>query len=129
MANDEEMKKKLGEDRYKVLRESATEPAFSGALLDNKDDGMYHCGYCGAPLFSSEHKFESGSGWPSFDRAKLPENIKLVDDNSHFMHRTEVKCAKCDSHLGHVFDDGPADTTGKRFCINSLALDFEKKDD
>jgi len=118
--------KHLDEDRLKVLREGATEPAFSGALLNNKEDGMYHCAYCGTKLFSSDSKFESGSGWPSFDKPEEAKNVKLIEDNSHGMTRTEVKCAKCDSHLGHVFKDGPLDTTGQRFCINSLALDFEK---
>ena len=119
--------KDLPEDRMKVLREGATEPAFSGALLDNKDDGMYHCGYCGAALFSSDNKFDSGSGWPSFDRPENKENVKLVEDDSFGMVRTEVKCAKCDSHLGHLFEDGPEETTGQRFCINSLALDFNNE--
>lgn len=122
-------KKKLSEEQIKVLREGATEAPFSGALLDNKKTGMYICGYCGAELFSSEHKFDSGSGWPSFDRAKNSQNVKLLEDNSHGMRRTEVRCANCNSHLGHVFDDGPTNTTGQRFCINSLALDFKKSGD
>jgi peptide-methionine (R)-S-oxide reductase len=121
-------KKKLSVEQLKVLREGATEAPFSGALLDNKRTGMYVCGYCGQELFSSEHKFDSGSGWPSFDRVVKDGHVKLITDNSHDMIRTEAKCANCDSHLGHVFDDGPADTTGQRFCINSLALDFEVKD-
>jgi len=119
--------KNLSDDQLKVLRKGATEQAFSGALLNNKDDGMYHCGYCDAKLFSSDSKFESGSGWPSFDKPEDFGNIKLIEDSSHGMTRTEVKCAKCDSHLGHVFEDGPADTTGQRYCINSLALDFKKE--
>ena len=120
-------KKKLSDDQLKVLREGATEAPFSGALLDNKKTGMYICAYCGQELFSSGHKFDSGSGWPSFDRVTADEHVSLHDDSSHGMSRVEVKCGNCDSHLGHDFNDGPADTTGQRYCINSLALDFEEK--
>jgi len=118
-------KNDLDEERRKVLREGATEPPFSGALVDNKEKGMYVCGYCGTNLFSSDDKFDSGSGWPSFDKAINSSNVKLIEDKSLGMVRTEVKCKECDSHLGHVFEDGPKDTTGQRYCINSLALDFK----
>lgn len=119
-------KEKLTPEQYKVCRLKGTEPAFSGALYHNHDDGMYHCVACGEPLFSSEHKFESGSGWPSFDRPLAEEKVELHEDRSFFMTRTEVTCKKCGAHLGHVFDDGPRQTTGQRYCINSISLDFQK---
>lgn len=121
-----EWRKELPPERYAVLRESGTEPPFTGALLANKETGTYVCGACGAPLFSSATKYESGSGWPSFWEPAHRENVDLVDDGSHGMVRTEVRCKRCGSHLGHVFDDGPA-PTGKRYCINSLALGFEEE--
>lgn len=122
-SNEEEWKQKLTPEQYAVLREKGTEAPFSGKLLHEKQDGMYRCAACGNALFSSEAKFDSGTGWPSFDQA-LPGATKLVDDSSHGMHRTEVVCAQCGSHLGHMFDDGPT-ATGKRYCLNSVCLDLE----
>ena len=125
--NDDELKKKLTPEQYAVLREKATEPPFTGKLLDNKEKGMYVCGVCGQELFSSDTKFESGSGWPSFYDAVKKDAIKLVDDNSLGMHRVEVECGNCGSHLGHLFHDAPDQPTGQRFCINSAALEFKKR--
>ena len=122
--NDEEWREILTDEEYRILRESGTEPRFSGDLLDVKDDGVFVCAGCGADLFDSETKFESGSGWPSFYDVYEKGNVETRVDNSHGMRRTEVVCATCGGHLGHVFDDGP-DPTGKRYCINSAALDFE----
>jgi peptide-methionine (R)-S-oxide reductase len=116
---------KLTSEQYGVCRLRGTERPFSGALYYNHDTGVYQCVACGQPLFSSEHKFESGSGWPSFDRPIAEGTVELREDHSHFMRRTEVVCTQCGSHLGHVFEDGPRETTGQRYCINSLALDFQ----
>lgn len=118
-----EWKEKLSPEQYRILRQKGTEQPFSGKFLNNKTDGTYVCGACGNPIFKSETKFDSGSGWPSFDEA-IPGSVKLNEDNSHGMNRVEVTCAKCGSHLGHVFNDGPT-KTGERFCINSASMGFE----
>jgi len=118
-------KSKLTPEQYAILREKGTEAPFSGKLLHEKRDGVYSCAACGAALYSSETKFNSGSGWPSFDQA-LPGAITLQSDESGGMSRFEVVCSNCGSHLGHVFDDGPTET-GKRFCMNSVCLEFEEK--
>jgi len=117
-------KKTLTPEQYRILREKGTELAGTGKLLHNKETGMYVCAGCGAELFSSDAKFESGTGWPSFSDA-MPDSVELKDDFSHGMRRIEVICKKCGGHLGHVFDDGPK-PTGKRYCINSAALGFRK---
>lgn len=124
-SKNDEWKEKLSEDRYKVLREKATEAPFSGDLLYNDEAGTYVCGACGNPLFSSEQKFDSGSGWPSFYDVLSTDAVKLTEDRSLNMRRVEILCAKCDSHLGHVFHDAPDQPTGVRFCVNSLSLDFK----
>lgn len=123
---DEELKAKLSDEQFNVLRCSATEAPFTGKYWNNHDTGMYECGACGQPLFSSDAKFDSGTGWPSFDEPVNAEHVELKEDNSHGMIRTEVVCKNCGSHLGHLFDDGPKDTTGMRYCINSAALHFKK---
>jgi peptide-methionine (R)-S-oxide reductase len=125
---EEEWKKDLTPEQYKVLREKGTEAAFTGKYYKNHDSGMYVCGACGQELFSSDTKFDSGTGWPSFTEPANLEHVELKDDTSHGMVRTEVLCKKCGSHLGHVFPDGPRDKGGKRYCINSCALDFKKKE-
>jgi peptide-methionine (R)-S-oxide reductase len=122
---DDEWKKKLTPEQYHILREKGTEPPFTGEYYDNKETGMYHCAACGESLFSSDTKFESGSGWPSFYDAVSKENINLSEDRSMGMTRTEVTCGTCGSHLGHLFNDGPQ-PTGQRFCINSAALNFKQ---
>lgn len=139
--NEEEWKTCLTPEQYKVLREKGTEAAFTGKYYKNKETGMYVCGACGQELFSSETKFDSGTGWPSFTEPINREHVELKTDSSHGMSRTEVLCKKCGSHLGHVFDDGPTeilgrlkhgqetttstDKGGKRYCINSISLDFK----
>ena len=121
---DTEWKEKLTPEQYRVLREKGTEMAFTGELLHEKGNGMFKCAACGQQLFSSDTKFESGTGWPSFDKA-LPGAVEHIQDNSHGMSRIEIVCSRCKSHLGHVFDDGPT-ASGKRYCVNSVCLGFEK---
>ena len=123
--SEEEFKEKLTPEQYHVLREKGTEMPFTGKLLHEKRDGMFKCRACGNALFASGTKFDSGTGWPSFDDA-LPGAVKMIEDASHGMVRTEVVCAHCGSHLGHLFEDGPT-KTGKRHCINSVCLEFEEK--
>ena len=121
---EEEWREQLTPEQYEVLRRKGTERAFSGKYTYTKDDGMYRCAACGAPLFSSDAKFESGTGWPSFTEPANAAGVELHSDHSHGMIRTEVTCARCGSHLGHVFPDGPA-PSGQRWCINSVALDLD----
>jgi peptide-methionine (R)-S-oxide reductase len=125
--SEDDLKKRLTKEQYHILREKGTERAFSGKLLKIKDSGIYTCAACGAEIFSSKHKFDSGSGWPSFYDVAKSGAVKLSDDNSFGMRRVEATCANCGSHLGHVFDDALDQPTGKRFCINSAALNFKKK--
>ena len=123
--DDNDFKKKLTKEQYHILREKGTEAPFTSPLLNVKDKGMFTCAACGNVLFSSDAKFDSGTGWPSFDVA-VPGAVKNIEDTSYGMRRTETVCAICNSHLGHVFDDGPTET-GQRLCINSLSLDFKHK--
>lgn len=122
---DNQWKEKLTPEQYRILREKGTEAPFSGKLLGEKRPGMYRCAACGQELFDSSAKFDSGTGWPSFDQA-IPGAVRFVHDVSQGMSRTEIVCSRCDSHLGHVFDDGPT-ATGQRFCLNSACLGFEEK--
>ncbi|MEK7600548.1 MAG: peptide-methionine (R)-S-oxide reductase MsrB [Patescibacteria group bacterium] len=127
MTSRDPYKEKLSQDQYRILREGATEAPFSGAYVATKEAGMYMCAACGQELFSSDTKFDSGTGWPSFTDPVNREHVILQSDMSHGMVRVEVRCKKCDSHLGHVFDDGPQEAGGKRFCINSACLQFKPK--
>jgi peptide-methionine (R)-S-oxide reductase len=126
--SDAEWKQQLDPEEYRILRKKGTERAFSGKYWDTKESGTYRCAGCGAPLFSSDHKFDSGTGWPSYTQPVEPDAVDTEADNTLFMKRTEVLCSRCGGHLGHVFDDGPA-PTGKRYCINSAALDLDTTSD
>ena len=123
---DDEWRRRLTPEQYKILRQKGTERAFSGAYWDSKDSGVYRCAGCHTPLFDAGDKFDSGTGWPSFTRPLDPANVATHEDNKFFMRRTEVVCATCGGHLGHVFDDGPR-PTGLRYCINSASLELEKQ--
>lgn len=126
-ANDAEWRARLTPEQYRVLRQAGTEPAFTGEYVDTEDAGMYRCKACGNPLFRSEMKYHSGCGWPSFTEAISPDAVEFLEDRSYGMIRTEVRCARCHSHLGHIFNDGPIAAGGKRYCMNSVSLDLEPK--
>ena len=125
--DEEYWKARLTPAQFQVARKKGTEQAFTGKYWDNHETGMYHCVACDAPLFSSQAKFDSDTGWPSFDSPVASENVELHTDFTFGMNRTEVSCKRCGSHLGHLFDDGPWRTTGQRYCINSESLDFKKE--
>lgn len=125
--SDAEWREQLTPEQYHVTREKGTERAFTGAYWDNHQEGVYRCIGCGAQLFSSETKFDSGTGWPSFTQPLDDSNVEMEEDRSHGMRRIEVHCKKCGAHLGHVFPDGPREAGGQRFCINSCSLNFEEK--
>ena len=124
---DAEWREELSPEQYQVLREAGTERAFTGKYWDCHDDGVYRCAGCGTELFASDTKFDSGSGWPSFTEPQFAENVEVRQDRSYGMVRTEVRCSRCHSHLGHLFDDGPRAAGGKRFCMNSCALDLQPR--
>ena len=126
--SEQEWRQELTPEQYEVVREKGTEAPFTSELNDVKEPGQFVCVACGQPLFDSENKFDSGTGWPSFDRPMGDENVETEADKSLFMKRTEVLCSRCDAHLGHVFDDGPQDTTGQRYCINGCALEFKPEE-
>lgn len=126
--NNINWKEKLTKEEYHILREKGTDAPWTGIYTDHFENGIYKCAGCDTPLFQSKNKFESGCGWPSFDDVLDSKNVTLIEDNSHNMKRTEVVCNNCKGHLGHVFPDGPKDTTGQRYCINSTALNFIKKE-
>jgi peptide-methionine (R)-S-oxide reductase len=126
--SEQEWRNELTPEQYEIVRNKGTEAPFTSELNEVKDAGKFVCVACGQPLFSSDNKFDSGTGWPSFDRPMDDENVETEADNSLLMRRTEVLCSRCDAHLGHVFDDGPPDTTGQRYCINGCALEFKPED-
>ncbi len=128
MKSKEEWKKQLSPEQYRILREKGTERAFTGDYYKTKTPGVYRCAGCGAELFLSDHKFESGTGWPSFYQPAADSSVEIEKDSSHFMVRTEVHCRRCGGHLGHVFEDGPK-PTGLRYCINSASLQLDPKDE
>jgi peptide-methionine (R)-S-oxide reductase len=127
--DQQELRSELTEEQYRVTQEQGTEPAFTGKYWDMKEDGVYSCVCCGTELFRSDEKFDSGTGWPSFWVPLAGDRVRTQIDDSHGMRRVEATCDRCGCHLGHVFDDGPRESTGKRFCINSLSLNFEAKPD
>jgi peptide-methionine (R)-S-oxide reductase len=126
-ATEEEWRSRLSSEQFEVLRLAGTERAFTGEYVDTEDDGIYRCGACGNVLFDSSTKYHSGCGWPSFTETVSPEAVELLRDDSHGMARIEVRCARCHSHLGHVFDDGPPEAGGLRYCMNSLSLELEER--